>query len=140
MKANRCTHLDRLYFRPLSPPLSFFPFEARECLLKQIRLYCLKLKCAKRWLILTTATSFFSTILFFYYRLIRSALLGRELQSCASSCRRWVFKVFPRVNSPVSPLSGLQGELQHDQQHRRDRLQRHLLHLGRERGGQGTEG
>ena len=39
----------------------------------------------------------------------------------------------------VCPHSGLQGELQHNRQHWRNRLQRHLLHLGREWRGQGTD-
>lgn len=121
-----------LYFLPL--PLKHL----RVCLPKQIRVYLIKLKRAIWWLILTSNSyqivSFIDQFLP-AYRGTAEENLSKKLVLCFHS---WSY-VWKINRLSICLPSWLQGELQHNRQHWRNRLQRHLLHLGREWRGQGTK-
>lgn len=65
--------------------------------------------------------------------------LGKRLSSHKFYSRAFCTRTVRELMSICSTLhSGLQGELQHNRKYWRNRLQRNLLHLGRQRRGQGS--
>lgn len=104
---------------PVFPLFCLWSF--RVCLVKEIRFYLIKPKRAI-WLLILPNKSYLLVLLidqllvsFFFFEIA-------EIKIMSLFAHSW-----------------LQGELQHNRQHWRNRLQRHLLHLGCEWRGQGTK-